>query len=164
MYDKEYWIKNLELKKHPEGGYFKETYRSDEMINEAALPSRYRGDRAISTAIYFMVSSDSPSKFHKVNSDEMWFYHAGGSLIIYTIDDLGTLKEHLFGCDFGNNERPQILIPKNTWFAACTDKGDYVVLSCTVAPGFDFKDFELGNRQSLIGNFPDHTDIINRLT
>lgn len=164
MYDKEYWIENLDLKKHPEGGYFKETYRSDELINHTALPSRYGGDRAISTAIYFMVSSDSPSKFHKVNSDELWFYHAGGSLIIYTIDDLGTLEKHFLGCDFENNERPQILITKNTWFAAHTCKNDYVLLSCTVSPGFDFLDFELGNRNSLIGKFPDHADIINKLT
>lgn len=160
----EYWINKLSLQKHPEGGYFKETYRSSEVIEMSALPNRYNDDRSVSTAIYFMITSDSHSKFHKVNSDEIWFYHAGGTAKIVAIDENGNLIEHKFGTNLDNQESPQVLVPKNTWFAAFVTSGEYVLLSCTVAPGFDFSDFELAKRDYLVSQYPEHSKLINELT
>jgi uncharacterized protein len=160
----DYWIDNLGLQKHPEGGYFKETYRSDEIIEKSALPSRYSGNRAVSTAIYFMVTTDCPSKFHKVNSDEFWFFHDGGRLKIFILHPDGKHEICLFGRNLDNSEHPQIMIPKNTWFAACTHECDYVVLSCTVAPGFDFDDFQLAERKVLLDSYPQHSELILKLS
>lgn len=164
MTNAEYLIKQLSLQKHPEGGFFAETYRSGEVIPNSALPERYSGDRTLSTAIYFMVTPDSPSKFHKVNSDEFWFYHSGGSLTIHMINEDGELKEVAFGNNFENGESPQVLIPQNSWFAASINSGEYVLLSCTVAPGFDFSDFTLADKSKLAEEYPDLEEIISKLT
>jgi uncharacterized protein len=164
MFKSDYWIKNLGLRKHPEGGFFAETFRSAETIPASALPPRYSGDRVISTAIYFMVTSESPSKFHRIKSDEFWLYHTGGKLSISMLLEDGTLEKKIFGLDVGSGETPQLLIPGDTWFAACIEDGDYVLLSCTVSPGFDFNDFELASRESLLEKFPQHEDTIIELT
>ena len=164
MLKSDYWIDNLGLKQHPEGGYFAETYRSSELIPASALQSRYSGDRVISTAIYFMVTSESPSKFHRIKSDEFWLYHEGGKLSIFMLREDGTLEKKIFGLDVVMGETPQLFIPRDTWFAACVEEGDYVLLSCTVAPGFDFNDFELASRESLLGKYPQLEETIIKLT
>lgn len=164
MFNREYWIKNLELKRHPEGGFYAETYRSTEVIASTALPQRYQGDRAISTAIYFMVTDDSPSKFHRIKSDEFWLFHTGGKLTIYMLQDDGILQKKIFGLDVANGEAPQIYIPRDTWFAANIEEGEFVLLSCTVAPGFDFSDFELAKRVILLEKYPQHSETILKLT
>ncbi|MBX3043197.1 MAG: cupin domain-containing protein [Candidatus Kapabacteria bacterium] len=164
MHTAEYWIEKLGLRAHPEGGFYKETYRSDEFIVSDSLPDRYNSDRSFSTTIYFMITKDSFSKFHKVNSDEFWFFHSGGSAKIYNLTNSGELIIKHFGIDTDNNEFPQILIPQNTWFAAEVENGDYVLLSCTVAPGFDFEDFTLAERNEFITDFPQHKQLIKKLT
>jgi predicted cupin superfamily sugar epimerase len=164
MQSAEYWISKLGMQKHPEGGYFVETYRSDEIIPKNCLNERYPSDRNISTTIYFLLTKDSPSKFHRIKSDEFWFYHQGGTLEIKIIDKEGNLESKKLGVNFDSYERLQHYIPQNNWFGAEVIEGDYVLISCTVAPGFDFSDFEIGNRNSLIGEYPNHTEIINRLT
>jgi predicted cupin superfamily sugar epimerase len=153
----EYWIEKLNLKIHPEGGFYSETYRSGEFIQHQALDKRYSGDRSMSTSIYFMITKDSSSKFHKIKSDEIWYYHTGGSLKIDIIKQDGTYMQLILGCNPDLNENLQVVIPHGSWFAASINDGDYVLISCGVAPGFDF---ELADRNTLLSQFPEHEKII----
>jgi predicted cupin superfamily sugar epimerase len=161
----EYWIKHLELVPHPEGGCFKETYRSQEIIKQKNLPDRYASDRVCSTAIYFLLKGHQVSKFHRLQSDEIWFYHAGNSLTLYVIDTEGTLHTTLLGTDVDNGEQPQVLIRHGAWFGAkVNQENSYTLLSCTVAPGFDFQDFELATQEQLMTVYPQHKEVIELLT
>ncbi len=160
MKDSKYWIDKLNLQKHPEGGYFAETYRSQEILDADSLPDRYSGGRAFSTAIYFMVTKDSPSKLHRIKSDEIWHFHVGGTLKLFMITPDGKPDIHLLGADPDNGGQLQKVIPSGFWFSAAIENGDYVLLSCTVAPGFDFADFELGKREDLIKQFPQYENEI----
>ena len=158
-------IKKFELIPHPEGGYFKETYRSAEAIEAVSLPKAYGGPRNYSTAIYFLLTSDTFSAFHKVRQDEMWHFYAGSPLKLYMISDTGVYSEQIIGNDFQKEEIPQYVVAGGFWFAAKTVVADsYSFVGCTVAPGFDFADFVLPNRNELIERFPEHQDIITKLT
>ncbi len=157
-------IEKLALIKHPEGGYYKELYRSEESFPLKSLPSRYSGDRTFSTAIYFMLTHEDVSKFHRIKSDELWHFYKGDPLDIYVINSNGQLNIERLGNNFENGERPQITIPKNCWFGAKTTGNDYSLLGCTVAPGFDFDDFELAERESLLQEFPDLKEVIIEFT
>lgn len=162
MLDAKYWIDRLGLKKHPEGGFFAETYRSNDKISAECLNKNYNSERNVSTAIYFLITKDNPSKFHRLKSDEIWYYHYGGSIEIHIIDENFNLISKKLGVN--QNEEPQQVIPKNNWFAAEISYGDYVLISCSVAPGFDFADFELADKENLLNTFIFHKDIINKLT
>jgi uncharacterized protein len=160
MKDARYWIKKLELAKHPEGGYFKETYRSNETIFAAALPPRFDGNRAFSTAIYFLLTAVECSSLHRIKSDEMWHFHAGSELIIHIIEPTGSYSQIKLGGD-----RFQAVVPAGCWFGATVDEPQsYALVGCTVAPGFDFADFELARRDELIAQYPRLRGIIERLT
>ena len=160
-----YWIKKLELTKHPEGGYFKEVYRDDEVIKDDHLPSRFKGDRNYSTAIYYLLDGNNFSAFHKIKSDEIWHFYAGTSLIIYVIDKDGNLKKIVLGNNPEKDEHLMAVIPKKSWFAAkVIDNNSFSLIGCTVAPGFHFDDFELGNRENLIRQYPEHSSLIIELT
>lgn len=161
----QYWIEILELVKHPEGGYYKEVYRSDENIYKNALPSRYSGDRNVATSIYFLINGDEFSSFHRIQSDETWHFYQGTTLELLVIDDHGKLMVFKLGVDLEAGEQLQHTIPRNHWFAArVIDKGSYTLVGCTVAPGFHFDDFELAERSKLIGQFPKHKKLIEELT
>ena len=165
MKDANYWINHLQLLKHPEGGYYKEVYRSDELINQNHLPQRFNGDRCFCTSIYFLLHKNDFSAFHRIKSDETWHFYQGTSLTLYMIDENGVLTSSLLGDNPENNERLQITIPQNAWFAAeVNDKSSYTLTGCTVAPGFDFADFELGKRNELLNLFPQHKEIITLLS
>jgi uncharacterized protein len=160
----EYWIKNLNLIEHPEGGFYRETYRSAEHASNSSLPDRFRGDRNFSTSIYFLLRSKDQSLFHRIQSDEIWYYHAGSSLTLYVIDDEG-FKTHHLGPEVDRGESLQIIIPATSWFGATVnEENSFTLSSCSVAPGFDFDDFELADRSSMITSFPDHATIIEQLT
>lgn len=160
-----YWIGRLNLVKHPEGGYFNEVYRSDENIEQNALPERYNGDRSIATSIYFLLKSDEFSSFHRIRSDETWHFYTGTTLELIVLGKEKKLTRHLLGQDPEVGENLQFTIPRNHWFAArVNDKNSYALLGCTVAPGFHFDDFELGNRKKLIQEFPQQKAIITELT
>ncbi|MGD8306505.1 MAG: cupin domain-containing protein [Ignavibacteria bacterium] len=160
-----YYIEKLQLTSHPEGGYFRETYRSDELLHQTNLPSRYSSSRAFSTSIYFLLEGSQISKFHRLKSDEQWHFYDGSTIILYTINKFRTLNKLLIGREMENKESFQVNILKDTWFAAeVMDKTPFALVGCTVAPGFDFDDFELGNRENLLSEFPKHKDIIIRLT
>lgn len=164
MKSAEYWIQHLGLLVHPEGGFYKETYRSAEKIPLRGLPERFSGDRNFSTSIYFLLRSIDKSLFHRIKSDELWHYHAGSSLSIYVLND-----QHLSVCKLGPNiehgESLQVMIPANSWFGAAVDDADtYALSGCTVAPGFDFQDFEIGERKILLNLFPHYQKVIELLT
>jgi hypothetical protein len=157
------YIKQLGLKKHPEGGYYKEVYRSGELILPEHLPNRYKSARNFSTSIYFLLEGKQFSAFHLLQSDEIWHFYDGGKIIIYQIDRSGQLAIEKLGKEKGCNF--QITIKKGTWFAAEPDnKKSFSLFGCTVSPGFDFEDFKLGNHKELSDKFPEHESLINRLT
>ena len=163
MRSSKYWIDKLNLVSHPEGGYFKDVYRSDESLKAASLPSRFLGDRSFSTAIYFLLEKGQKSAFHRIKSDELWHFYDGDPVIIYIIDQKGSLSTLKLGLNFNKGYSPQIVIPANCWFAAETE-GNFTLSGCTVAPGFNFDDFELAARNKLSEEFPQHKVLINKFT
>lgn len=158
-------IKTLELKPHPEGGYFKETYRSTGEIKKDSLDPSFNGKRNYSTCIYFLLTSNKFSAFHRIKQDEIWHFYDGSAIRLHVISKTGNYEEYIIGRDFSNNEAPQLIIPGGCWFAAeVINKGDYALVGCTVSPGFSFEDFELKPRKELIALFPEQKEIITKLT
>ncbi len=154
------WIKKLKLQAHPEGGYYKEIYRSTEEIEGDLIPGNRKGKRSVSTAIYFLLDGNDFSAFHRIKSDEIWHFYDGECIILYVIDEVGKLCKY-----FLDRKNPMQVIPKNYWFSAeLKNKNSYGLVGCTVAPGFDFEDFEMGERGDLIKEFPQHNDLITQLT
>lgn len=165
MHTANYWIKRLKLKRHPEGGYYKEVYRSDEIISAHFLPKRYQNDRNMATSIYFLLKGHDISNFHKIQSDETWHYYIGTALELFILKENGQLTRFLLGQNLENEEHLQITVPRNHWFGArLVDTQSYALVGCTVAPGFHFDDFELADRAKLIAAFPRHVDLIEKLT
>jgi uncharacterized protein len=149
-------IEKLRLQPHPEGGFYSETYRSDIQIPDL--------NRQLMTSIYFLLTSDNVSKFHRIKSDEIWFFHEGSSLIVHTLSEEGH-KENRVGLNLLRGEAPQFLVEKETVFGSTVAEEDsYSLVSCVVAPGFDFQDFELFSSEQLEVLFPDNKEIISRLT
>jgi predicted cupin superfamily sugar epimerase len=157
-----YWIKKLNLLAHPEGGWFKEVYRSKETVQKNALPDRFTGNRSISTAIYYLLEKGDFSAFHRIKSDEIWHFYDGEPLEIIEINPDGNLIKHCLGLNPDNNCFPQIVIPAQSWFAA-RPAGTFTLVGCTVSPGFDFEDFEMGEKKKLSALFPEHKRIIEEL-
>jgi predicted cupin superfamily sugar epimerase len=146
----EYWIKKLRLEKHPEGGWFKEVYRSAEMISEKCLPEGFSGSRNASTSIYYLLEDDNFSSFHRIKSDEIWHYYTGNSSLEIISIEKGEIKKQILGNQAEENQLFQVVVPKNTWFAArLTDTKGYALAGCTVSPGFNFDDFELAGIEFL---------------
>ena len=158
-------VKLLKLIPHPEGGYYREVYRSGEILNRKALPSRYKGDRPLSTSIYYMLIGEQISHFHRLKSDEIWHFNTGTTIILHLLDEKSGYQKINLGNNLHLNERPQCIIKQGIYFSAeLTDKNSFALIGCTVAPGFDFDDFEFANVESLIKLFPDLTDLIKRLS
>jgi predicted cupin superfamily sugar epimerase len=165
MKDADYWVRELKMLTHPEGGYFKETYRSSDIINREHLPHGFNGHRNISTSILYLLAGSQCSKLHRIKSDEMWHFYDGSGLIIYSIDEKGKLMENKLGLVIENGEYPQVLIKAGDWFGAEVNEPEsFCLAGCTVAPGFHFDEFELGDRNDLIKLFPEHKTIIEELT
>jgi uncharacterized protein len=161
----EFYISKLQLIPHPEGGYYKEVYRSDEIIETIHLPARYKSSRKFSTSIYFLLKNDQVSNFHKLKSDEIWHFYDGCGVKIYVIEKSGIKREILLGNKLEYGELPQVVIEKNSWFGAeLLNKSSFCLVGCTVSPGFEFKDFKLGEREKLLKLFPQHEKIIKKLT
>ena len=158
-------IAGINLQPHPEGGYFKEVYRSSDIIEADALPEAFKTERNYSTSIYFLLTSDNFSAFHKINQEEVWHFYDGSPLLLYTIYPSGEISEIKIGRDLENGEVPQYVVPRNYWFAAqVIQQNGFSFVGCTVAPGFDFNDFTLANRESLTKEFPQHKKLINQFT
>lgn len=160
-----YWINALQLTRHVEGGWFKETYRSPETIRPGGSSLFLSSARAISTSIYFLLQKGEYSAFHRIRSDEQWHFYTGDPLTIYEILPEGTLREHHLGNDPGKGCVFQTTITAGNWFASkVAEGGDFSLVGCTVAPGFDFTDFELGERSALVRAFPAFRSLIEELT
>ena len=158
-------INYLNLTPHPEGGYFKETYRSRESIINSDLWDGAKGTRNYSTAIYFMLEGQQYSAFHKIKQDEIWHFYAGEAILIHMIDNNGIYQSVTIGNKIKQAEYFQYVIPANTWFASeLKFKKGFSLCGCTVSPGFDFKDFEMPSRKYVIEKFPKLKKIIYRLT
>jgi predicted cupin superfamily sugar epimerase len=147
----------LQLKKHPEGGYYRETHRSAGVFAVAG----YDGSRNYSSAIYYLLTGNQVSSFHRLKSDEVWHWYAGGSLSMQIISN-GKLSRLFLGTK--RRGRPQQVISKNSWMAASVGSGGYCLVGCTVSPGFDFRDWELGKRSDLLSQFPQYRSIIRKYT
>lgn len=158
-------VDKLDLQPHPEGGFYKETYRSDGVIQKEELANVFSGPRNYCTGIYFLLTEGNFSAFHKINQDEMWHFYEGDPLRVHMIDVNGTYSYQDIGLDLDIGQLPQFTVPAGVWFSSeVSDDGNYSLVGCTVSPGFDFDDFELPSRSKMIELFPDHNEIITRLT
>jgi len=160
----DYFIKNLNMTPHPEGGFYKEIYASEENITSNDLKVDFEGSRILWTSIYFLLRDGEVSNFHRLKSDEMWYYHSGSPLTIYMISPEGELITEQLGLDIEHGEKPQILVPKNYIFGSDMNHEGYALVGCMVSPGFEFRDFELFKRNELIAKYPQHQQIIHKLT
>ncbi|OAM91488.1 cupin [Termitidicoccus mucosus] len=152
------WIEALGLLPHPEGGYYREMLRSRDRIN---LPDGR--ERVCYTSIYFLLTNENPSRFHRLKSDEVWYFHAGAALTVHCLTPGG--YDHIrLGPEPEHGEVLQACVPKGAVFGATVDAvGAFALVSCMVSPGFEFEDFELADQAELLAAHPRHHAIIRRL-
>jgi predicted cupin superfamily sugar epimerase len=161
----DYLVKTLNLLPHPEGGYYKETYRANLQLAKNALPEGFLGDRNIATAIYFLIEKNNFSALHKIRSDETWHFYYGDALEVIEIDENGVLTATAIGNNLIEGEVFQYTVKANNWFGSRVKAGgNFSLVGCTVAPGFDFNDFELGKKEDLLKLFPQHQKVIIEMT
>ena len=156
------WIERLGLMPHPEGGWFKEVYRSHERIDQDSLPERFNGARVFSTAIYLLLSAGEISRLHRIKQDEVWHFYDGSPLRLHRIRPDGEHIEHVVG--LSENALPLAVVPAGDFFGAEIIGDGFSLVGCTVAPGFDFADFEMPSRDELYQSFPQHGELIQKLT
>lgn len=154
----QYFIENLQMEAHPEGGYYVSTYRSD-------VPTvTKQGERPHYTSIYFLLRSQDISHLHRLKSDELWYYHGGSALTVHMILEDGTYVAKKLGLNIEQGEQPQVLVPKNTIFGSSVDEENtFSLVGCMVSPGFDFADFEMFTQGELIKQYPAHEAIIRKM-
>ena len=163
--DADYWIEILELQPHPEGGYFRETFVADDVISTELLGRYHNETRKVYTLIYYLLKSGQVSKFHRLKSDEIWTFHIGSTLTIHVITKEGEYITKKLGANVEENESFQHSVKHGSWFGASVDLPDtFALVGCFVAPGFDFKDFEMGDKKHLLALCPKHHHILNKLT
>lgn len=146
MYTADYFVKNLNMISHPEGGFYKESFVSGQNISNRGLDIESEESKKLWTSIYFLLRDGEVSNFHRLKSDEMWYYHSGSPLTIYMITPEGELITEELGLNIEKGEKPQILVPKNYIFGSAMNNTGYALVGCMVSPGFEFKDFELFER------------------
>ncbi len=157
-------IQKLELLPHPEGGFYKEVYRSSGTIAANALPSSFDGNRAFSTSIYYLLQQGDYSGFHRIKSDEGWHFYAGGTLLVHCLSEGAGYRCLRLGSNLDDGEQFQFVVPAGVWFASEPEPDtSFTLAGCTVAPGFDFRDFEMAEREKLLKMFPPQKEIIERL-
>jgi len=186
------WVRALGLRPHPEGGWFRETYRARETVHMAALPPRFGGARALGTCIYFLIERPQVSRLHRLRADEVWHLYAGGPLNLHLLLPDGEYRRLRLGMGAEGDAAAtagstsacglppavgvagaaaaaigpfQAVVPAGCWFGASVDEpGTFALAGCTLAPGFDEADFELGEREALLARFPQHAALIMALT
>ena len=157
-------IKILQLRAHPEGGYYRETYRSLGNIPGEALEG-YGGRRSFSTSIYFMLTEGNFSAFHRLKQDEIWHFYFGGTILLHLLNPSGEYQRIELGHDLARGQVPQFVVEGGIWFASEVCPGEtFGLAGCTVSPGFDFADFDMPPYEELVGRFPQHDQLIRRLT
>ncbi len=159
------WIERFEMNPHPEGGYYKEVYRSETVIPAEALPACFGASRNCCTSIYYLLERGNFSAFHRMRQDEIWHVYDGGPIRIHLLLDGGASQGMLLGRTPERDGVPQGVVPGGCWFAAePVEEADFVLVGCTVSPGFDFADFELARRVDLIASYPEQEALVRRLT
>ena len=158
-------IDRLDLLPHPEGGFYRETYRAELRLSNAILSPHFPGMRNASTAIYYLLAQGDRSRFHRIRSDEVWHFYLGEPLQVIELTDSGQALVTTLGADIAAGQKLQHVVPAGRWFGASPASGSsFSLVGCTVAPGFDFADFEMGVRDALLSAYPQAADWIERLT
>ncbi len=165
MSSAEFWIEKLNLEAHPEGGYYREIYRSGDTIAHTGLPPRYPGDRSAATLIYYLLKDNDFSAFHRIRSDEIWIHVAGDSLDIHTINPGGTYETERLGKNVAEGYSPVCIIEHGLWFgASLSSHSSFCLCTCIVSPGFDFADFEMADPGMLKNMHPEYANVIDKLS
>ncbi|MCP4727458.1 MAG: cupin domain-containing protein [bacterium] len=159
-------IKLLNLEPLPEeGGFYREIYRSDETLKNEHLPTRYTGEKTFGTAIYYLLTPEEFSGMHRILSDEVFHFYLGDPVSLLQLYPDGSSEVMTVGQDIVNEQKPQVTVARNTWQGAFLNEGGrFALMGTTVAPAFDFSDFETGNRETLIEKYPDRKELIIKLT
>lgn len=155
----------LDLKPHPEGGFFAETYRSGELIQKSSLPERYSNSRSFGTAIYYLLTSGTFSAMHRLRTDEIFHFYSGDPVEMLQLFPDGKGRIVILGPDIGKGMHPQVVVPRGVWQGSRpVDGGKYALLGTTVSPGFEFDDYEPGDREKLVELYPEFKDLVISLT
>jgi len=155
----------LNLKPHPEGGFFVETYRSSETVSEKVSASRYKGDRSFGTAIYYLLTSETFSAMHRLQSDEIFHFYLGDPVEMLQLRPDGSGRVVILGSDILNGMQPQVVVPRGVWQGTRLLKnGKFALLGATVSPGFEFADYESGRRDELVKSYPKFRELIIALS
>ena len=161
-------IQALNLQPHPiEGGYFRETYRSADAVPDDQLPPGYRGRgrRSLGTAIYYLLTAETFSELHRLPTEEVFHVYLGGPARMLQIDPDGTHREVILGPDVLAGQSPQVVVPPNVWQGTHLEPGvEFILVGATMAPGFDYADYEQGRREDLVARYPHLAGPIARLT
>ena len=166
MQKAEFWIEQLQLEPHPEGGYYRETYRSLGSYPFGA-DTRFGTPRSWATAIYYLLKGQERSKLHRIHSDEIWFYHTGSPLQVHLFPEHGEPSYFTLGVQAREGHTLQETVPAGCRFGACLEapeEENFSLVSCVVAPGFDFRDFVFAEKEELLRQFPLHSRLITLLT
>jgi hypothetical protein len=148
-----------------EGGYYAETYRSQEKISPECLESRYGGPRTVGTAIYYLLETNTFSELHRVASDEIFHFYLGDPIEMLQLWPDGSAKRVIIGTDFERHESPQVVVPHGVWQGSrLVAGGEFALLGCTVSPGFEYVDYQSGSRTLLSAAYPEYRDLISALT
>jgi predicted cupin superfamily sugar epimerase len=158
-------VDRLQLKPHPEGGFYREIYRSEGVIGNRELGPAFEGSRNYATGIYFLLTAGNFSAFHRIRQDEVWHFYKGAPLDLHIISPGGERLSHVVGNEIMAGQHPQVTVPAGCWFASgVRGAGSYSLVGCTVSPGFDFRDFELAKRNELVKLYPQHSELILSFT
>ena len=159
------WVERLGLEPHPEGGYFKEVYRAADELAASCLPERFSAPRSTATSIYYLLEGEDFSALHRIRSDEIWHFHDGQALSIEGLSPEGQRHTWRLGLNPRAGEAPMAVVPAGYWFGSRLAEGvGFALVGCTVAPGFDFDDFEMADRNELLQQFAEHQAWIRELT
>jgi len=159
-------IERLGMQLHPEeGGYFVQTYKSEEVILKDGLPGRYPSERAFGTAIFYLLTPDTFSALHRLTSDEIFHFYLGDAVTMLQLHPDGSSKVVTLGQDIRGGQELQVVVPRGTWQGSFLNEGgEFALLGCTVAPGFEYEDYEAGSREALVERYPEAREMIVRLT
>ena len=148
-----------------EGGYYVETYRASEKIPAESLDKRYGGERNHSTAILYLLTADTCSRLHRVKSDEVFHFYFGGAVTMLQLSSNGRGKVLTLGCDISGGQVVQAVVPRGVWQGCFLNPGgEFALMGCSVSPGFEFEDFETGDRKELLADHSKYQDLICKLT